>query len=293
MRTLRWLVGLVACALSVQAFGQEVSVRLDRFGRISAGGGGGLRVNIRDPEVNSPKSVRFSADGKKFYVNSLEGSQTLVYSWPELMKLKTIHHNFGRQEAGLFGGETTVFNYPYFQSRADVNVFRGKPVESELSHQGRFLWIPYYRRDFDSSGQSPSAVAIVDTATDEIVRVMPTGPIPKYVAASPDGTYVAVTHWGDNTVGLIDTTSGDPRAWRYVAQLTVETQMSQVGKGGTDRDATCGFCLRGTVFTSDSQYLFVARMGGRRSGRLSYSVAQIFRNPHQDRSNAETFGVKS
>lgn len=259
---LRWVVGLVACALAAQAYAEDVSVRLDRFGRISRGGGSGLKVNIRDPEINSPKSVRFAADGKKIYINSLEGGQTLVYSWPDLVKQKTITHQFGPANQNLFDGESTVFGYPYYQQKANPNYFRGKPVESELSHEGRYLWIPYYRRDFDSSGQSPSAVAIVDTTTDEIIRVMPTGPIPKYVAASADGKYVSVTHWGDNTVGLIDTSSGDPRAWRYVAHLTVENQMSQAGKAGTDRDATCGLCLRGTVFSPDGQYLLVARMGG-------------------------------
>ncbi len=258
MHKLSLIIGLVATMASAQ----EGSVQLERIGRISPGGGAGLRFNIKDREVNSPKSVRFSADGRKFYINSLEGGQTLVYSWPDLQKLKTITHQFGQVEQPLFQGESTVFDYPYFQNKANPNFFRGKPVESELSHQGRFLWIPYYRRDFDHSGQSPSAVAIVDTATDEIVRVMPTGPIPKYVAASHDGRYVAITHWGDNTIGLIDTNSGDPRAWRYVAHLTVEAKLSQAGKGGTDRDATCGFCLRGTVFTADSHYLLVARMGG-------------------------------
>jgi DNA-binding beta-propeller fold protein YncE len=29
-----------------------------------------------------------------------------------------------------------------------------------------------------------------------------------------------------------------------------------------DRDVACGLCLRGTVFTPDSNYLFVGRMGG-------------------------------
>ncbi len=239
-----------------------VSVTLNRFGRISPGGGSGLKFNIRDAEINSPKSVRFSANGMKMYINSLEGAQTLVYSWPDLVKQKTITHNFGAGDAALFGGETTVFNYPYYQGRKEPNIFRGKPVESELSHGGRYLWVPYYRRDFDPSGQSPSAVAIVDTTVDEIVRVMPTGPIPKYVAVSPDDRYVAVTHWGDNTIGLIDTSSDDPWAWRYVAHLTVESRLSQAGKGGTDRDSTCGFCLRGSVFTPDGRYLLVARMGG-------------------------------
>lgn len=250
-------------ALAADTVDQSFTIRLQRYGRITAGGGANKQLlNIKDPEINSPKSVRFSADGRKIYINSLEGGQTLVYSWPALVKGKTITHIFNEKNAYLFQGETTVFDYPYYQKRAEVNSFRGKPVESELSHGGRFLWVPYYRRDFDASAQSPSAVAIIDTATDEIVRVMPTGPIPKYVAASPDGRFMAIVHWGDNTVGLIDTSSGDPRSFHYVAHLVVEHQLSQKDKAGTDRDRTCGFCLRGTVFSSDSQYLLVARMGG-------------------------------
>lgn len=240
------------------------SLTMTRVGRIqNSGYTERLPIDIRDSEIYSPKSVRFSADGRKIYINSLEGGRTVVYSWPELQKLKSISHNFRAADSSLFQGENTVFNYPYYTQSpsGDNNIFLGKPVESELSHGGRWLWIPYYRRGFDTYGQSPSAVAIVDTQTDRIVRVMPTGPIPKYVVASPDGKYMAIIHWGDNTVGLIDTQTGDPRDFTYVAQLTVETQLSQEDKANTDRDATCGFCLRGAVFSKDSQFLMVARMG--------------------------------
>ncbi|WP_413287771.1 beta-propeller fold lactonase family protein [Bdellovibrio sp. HCB337] len=245
------------------AFAQEM-ISLEGYARISYSEfPNKLPVDIRDKDISSPKSVRFSADAKKIYINSLEGGKTVIYSWPELQKLKTIRHRFTDKNAALFQGETTVFDYPYFiqPPTGDVNQFMGKPVESELSADGRYLWVPYYRRDWDSFGQSPGAIAIIDTQTDEIVRVMPTGPIPKYVTASPDGKYVAVIHWGDNTVGLIDTSSGDPRQYNYVTHLTVEQQLSQVGLENTDRDKTCGFCLRGSVFTPDSQYLIVARMG--------------------------------
>lgn len=222
-----------------------------------------LPKEITDRDIFSPKSVRFSASGKKIYINSLEGGKTVVYEWPGLRKLKTISHRFGAKQAFLFKGETTVFDYPYFtQSQSgNANEFTGKPVESELSADGRYLWVPYYRRSYDHSGQSPGAVAIIDTVTDAIVRVMPTGPIPKYVVASPDGKSVAVIHWGDNTIGLIDVSSGKPESFRYVAHLVVEKKLSQEGLAGEDRDQICGFCLRGSVFTPDSQHLLVARLG--------------------------------
>lgn len=219
--------------------------------------------DIYDPSIRSPKSALFSLDGRKLYINALEGYQTVVYSWPELKRIKAINHTFNDSNQYLFkNGESTVFDYPFYQKDIKKNNFNGKPVEMTLSHEGRYLWVPYYRRHYDESAQSPSAVAIIDTTTDQIVRVMPTGPIPKYVSVSPDGRTLAVTHWGDNTIGLIDISSSDPQNFAYTEHLVVEKQMSQEGLKGTDRDDTCGYCLRGTVFTLDSRFLIVARMGG-------------------------------
>lgn len=218
--------------------------------------------DIYDGSIYSPKSAAFSGDGKKLYVNSLEGGQTIVYNWPELTHHKVIDHQFTLKNQYLFNGETTVFNYKYFQTPENVNVFRGKPVEMAFSHGGKYLWVTYYRRDYDSSAQSPSAVAIIDTEKDSIIRVMPTGPIPKFVSVSPDGKRVAITHWGDNTIGIIDISSSSPSDFRYTGHLTVEKQLSQEGMESKDRDVACGFCLRGTVFSSDSRYMFVARMCG-------------------------------
>lgn len=272
MRNLQryFLLSLSLCwglQFSIQAGAQElpveVSYQLVKAARIrNFEVRNPLIVDKFDPDIYSPKSVHFSKDGRKFYINSLEGGATVVYAWPSLKKLKTISHQFRERDAALFNGETTVFDYPYFQEREDLNVFYGKPVESALSNDGRYLWVSYYRRDYDESAQSPSALAIIDTETDKIIRVMPTGPIPKYVAMSPDGRYAAVVHWGDNTIGLIDTHSGNPADYHYVAHLTVERQISQEGLEGKDRDAACGFCLRGAVFDDSSRYLLVARMGG-------------------------------
>ena len=218
-----------------------------------------------DQDIFSPKSARYSHDGSKVYVNSLEGYRTVVYDAQSLTKRSVINHQFTAKSESLFQGQEAPFQYRFNKrpSSGQVNHFRGKPVESELSHDGKFLWIPYYRRDFDGGATSPSAVAIIDTETDEIVRVMPTGPIPKYVEASPDGQWVAITHWGDNTVALIDTSSGNPEEFTYRPELLVVVrQLSQKGLSGENRDKACGYCLRGTVFTPDSKTLLVSRMSG-------------------------------
>lgn len=89
-----------------------------------------------------------------------------------------------------------------------VNSLEGcKPVESVLSHGGRYLWVPYYRRTYDLNAQEPSTMAVIDTQADTIVRLFETGPLPKMVAVSDDQTRLAVTHWCNNTVGILDVAS--------------------------------------------------------------------------------------
>ncbi|MFT6145002.1 MAG: DNA-binding beta-propeller fold protein YncE [Myxococcota bacterium] len=217
-----------------------------------------------DIDIYSPKSARFLGDGTRVYVNSLEGLKTVVYDPRDISKVHTITHTFGAEDAGLFQGMTTVYDYPYMRTSpsGDPNQFSGKPVESALSHDDRYLWVPYYRREFDVGAGSPSAVSIIDTQTNEVVRVLPTGPIPKYVAISPDNTWAAITHWGDNTVAMVDISSGDPAQFTYRDErLVVERILSQQGLTGSNRDSACGSCLRGTTFTPDGETLLVARMG--------------------------------
>lgn len=213
-----------------------------------------------DPEIHSPKSVRFSRDGKKVYVNSLEAARTVIYDAFGFTKTGSIHHWFTEKDAGLFD-HTKIFGYRFPKSVETPDVFSGKPVELELTHNGKFLWVPYYRRSYDANGTLPSAVAIIDTTKDEIVRVMGTGPISKYVKASPRGNWLAISHWGDNTVGLIDIHGNDPKKFKRAAWLTVEKRLPLKGVGG-DRDKFCGFCVRGLAFTPDERYLFVSRMKG-------------------------------
>ena len=139
----------------------------------------------------------------------------------------------------------------------------GKPVEMCLSNNNKYLWVPYYRRDYDTLAQEPSAIAVINTDSDKIVRLMPTAPLPKMVVLSPDGKLIAVTNWGDNTVHLIDVSSGDPTQFHYVAHFVVDYKLKlDTFSKKTDRDVACGLCLRGTVFTPDSNYLLVGRMGG-------------------------------
>lgn len=218
-----------------------------------------------DRHVFSPKSVKFAPDGQRVYVNALEGKSTLVYDPATLRKKRVIIHRFGEAEAALFdakGEEERWKALPPGLAPEQRQRFEGKPVEAAFSHGGRYLWISYYRRDFDKLGRMPSAVAVVDTRGDRIVRVLATGPIPKSLAYSPAAGLMAVVHWGDNSVGFIDARGAEPSAFKLAGEIVVGRRLPLDIEGKIDRDHYCGYCLRGGVFTPDGRYFLLGRMGG-------------------------------
>lgn len=219
--------------------------------------------DVYDITIESPKSIKINNELGKFYIHSLEGYATSVYSLNTLERIGRIKYNFTDANSHLFN-DTSVFGYKFRTKEKELNIFKGKPVESCFSHNGKYLWVTFYRRSFDLNAVDPSAVAIIDTETDKIVRVMPTGPLPKMIASSPDNKYVAITHWGDNTIGLVDISSENPEDFNYLKHLVVgkKLKLEYGNDEKIDRDKDCGYCLRGTVFTPDSKYLLVGRMGG-------------------------------
>ena len=218
-------------------------------------------VEMQDEDVLSPKSVHIHPDGSKYYVNSLEGMRTVAFDFATGRKLKVIHHAFDSTHLDLWAPESGLFPFSY--TYKEPGKFSGKPVESTFSHGGRYLWVPYYRRSYDINAQDPSALAVIDTQRDTIVRLFETGPLPKMIATSPDGTRIAVTHWGDNTVGLIDISGDDVSYWHYVACYTVDykLKLNYSRTVSVNRDAGSGYCLRGTLFTPDGRFLLVGCMG--------------------------------
>lgn len=162
-----------------------------------------------DADIQSPKSASFSHDGKKIYINSLEGGKTVVYDVATRKKLKVIHHEFPSGKGGLWLPPSGFYNFTHYPEGENQS-FMGKPVEEAITPDGRYMFVPYYRRSFDLNAQDPSALAIIDTQTDEIVRMVETCPLPKMVSVSHDGKLLAITHWGDNTVGFLDISDPEP-----------------------------------------------------------------------------------
>lgn len=216
-----------------------------------------------DEDIFSPKSVNFHPDGSRYYINSLEGCKTVVYETGTNRKLCVIDHRFPSGSGDKWAPRSSYYSFSHYPG-GENRAFAGKPVEGAFSHSGRYFWVPYYRRTFDINAQDPSAVALIDTRGDSIVRMFDTGPLPKMVAVSPDNRYVAITHWGDNTVGLIDISDKDMNGWHHLAPLVAGQRLSldfPVDRP-IDRDTHSGLKLRGTVFTPDGKYLLVSAMGG-------------------------------
>lgn len=245
-------------AIGLKAAAADSSVRLELVGKRQNFGG---TADTRDAYINSPKSANIHPSGKKYYVNSLEGGTTVVFEMGTNRRLKVISHRLTEEQAKLWSEPSPLYPFTHYPKS---NSFMGKPVESAFSHGGRYLWVPYYRRSYDINAQDPSAVAVIDTETDEMVRLMETGPLPKMIATSHDGKTVAIAHWGNNTVGLIDISGSDPAQWRHKACLTVDyvLPLNYPLNRSVDRDNGSGYALRGTVFTPDDRYLLVGCMGG-------------------------------
>jgi DNA-binding beta-propeller fold protein YncE len=219
--------------------------------------------DVFDVSINSPKSVNILNSKNKFYVNSLEGEETAVYDLTTFKKIKIIKHSFNASNQYLFKGDANA-GFIYKTKTSNLNYFNGKPVESCFSHNGKYLWITYYRKSYDANAIDPSAVCIIDTDADTIVRVMTTASLPKMIACSPDSKTIAISHWGDNTVSLIDVSSGNPQSFSYLDNIVIDYKMNLnfSSNAKIDRDNNCGNCLRGTEFTPDNKYILVGKMGG-------------------------------
>ncbi|MBL7545063.1 MAG: beta-propeller fold lactonase family protein [Bdellovibrionaceae bacterium] len=212
-----------------------------------------------DQDIFSPKSVSFSEAGDIAFVQSLEGAKTLFFKSDGSEKMATIKHQFDKKSVKELVDRKQTFTY-----KNDPKMFQGftgKPVESIVTHDGKYLWTTYYRKNYDELGQQTSAVAIIDIPEKKIVRVMGTGPISKYVEKSPDQKWLAISNWGDNTVGIYNISGTTASEFKEHQLLIVEKKHS-LKNLKSNRDKDCGFCVRGLAFSPDSQYLFVTRMKG-------------------------------
>lgn len=253
-----------------------------------------------DTDISSPKSVTFNSDGSRLYINSLEGCRTVVYRSPSLEKEKVINYDFPSGQGNLWASPSGYYPFTHYDNGAS-RAFSGKPVESAWTHDFRYLWVPFYRRTFDLNAQDPSAMAVIDTRTHEIVRMFETGPLPKVVATAPDNSVILIAHWGDNTVGMIDISSDNPKDWKHLPPIEVGSKLKLNYSLTTpvNRDTNSGYLLRGTIFTPDSRYAMVAGLAGPmavidvKNHKLLGTVGEIYGVRHLVLKNGMVYGSRN
>lgn len=139
-------------------------------------------------------------------------------------------------------------------------IYRGAPVEGAYSPDGKFLYFTNYAmygKGFNkeghdvcspASGFDTSFLSRINLTTKKIDAVFPVGSVPKVVKVTPNNKYILVSNWCSYTVSII----------------SVET-------GKTVKSIKIGRYPRGIAISDDSQYAYVAEMGGSNIHRIDLS----------------------
>ncbi len=211
---------------------------------------------IKDDEMSSPKSVQFSLNDTSFYIQALEGSKTLVYSFPKIRKVNSIKHHFDSKVQDFYSNNYRNHFFKYPDASIDWN---GKPVEAVLDESRGLLYVSSYRRDNDNRVIFGSTLSIIDTSTNKMIGSLPTSSIPKVLSLSNDKNLLSVTNWGDNSITIWDVSSA-PNKIKLKNHIQVASEIDQKRIEPSDKDSSCGFCLRGTTFTNDDKFIMISGM---------------------------------
>lgn len=209
--------------------------------------------------VNNPKSVIISPNGRYAYINNLEGMNTMIINTETYEVENVIEHT-------------------------------GKPVEFAFTKGGRYLWISYFRllekgypRELgvERNYNYPSVVVVYDTLEKALTQRIDVGVIPKVLAVSPDERLVAVANWNSDDVSIIRTDSMTvvktiktgliPRGmeftpngeYLYVCNFGSST-LSKINVLALEVEATIknvGYKPRDIVITKDGQFAYFSCFG--------------------------------
>jgi YVTN family beta-propeller protein len=186
---------------------------------------------VQDADLQ-PKSIVASGDGLFFAQNMMYRHNVAVYDRSGA-KVATIPDEVDLAAFGVEGGV----------------VAQGSPVEAAVTPDGRHVYVSNYKMfgagfnpvaddSCDRGRWDDSFVYKIDVATLEIVAVVPTGAVPKFLAVSPDGARLVVSNWCGFDVSVIDTAT--------------DTELGRVDLGRHPR---------GIAITGDSRYAYVTVMG--------------------------------
>lgn len=148
----------------------------------------------------TPKSIVFDGRGRMFAQNMMYSHTVNVYD-----------RSFQRVAQISDAVDLTAFGRP--------GIHRGGPVEAARSADGDHMYVTNYQMygtGFTRPGNDKCAkgnwdpsyvyrVALDDLRIDQIIEV---GPVPKYIATSPDGRWVLNSNWCGYDLSVIDAAAG-------------------------------------------------------------------------------------
>ena len=184
----------------------------------------------------SPKSVRASQTGFVSAHNMMYRHSVTVYDAQSLQLIKTIPDRVNLTTFGFAGYSGT---------------HQGAPVEGAFSPDGSYLYVTNYAmygKGFNRDGTDVckpadkydrSFLYRIDTKSWTIDAAYKVGTVPKVVAVTRDNKYVLVSHWCSYDLYVISTAEQ-----KVVKILPI------------------GAYPRGITVSKDSQFAYVAQMGG-------------------------------
>ena len=184
----------------------------------------------------APKSVRASKTGFVSAHNMMYRHSVTVYDADSLQLISTIPDRVKLSDFGIDGYSGT---------------HRGAPVEGAYSPDGKYLYVTNYAmygKGFNREGtdvRKPadnydrSFLYRIDTSSWKIDALYRVGVVPKVVDVTPDNKYVLVTNWCSYDLSVISVES----------QKVIKT-------------IKIGAYPRGITVSKDSQFAYIAQMGG-------------------------------
>ena len=184
----------------------------------------------------SPKSVRSSNTGFVSAHNMMYRHSVTIYDARSLELVKSISDQVNLKDLGIKGYS---------------GLHRGSPVEGAFSPDGKNLYVTNYAmygKGFNKEGTDNcnpsdnydrSFLYRIDTGSWTIDSAYKVGVVPKVVEVSPDNKYVLVSNWCSYDLSIVSTELG-----KVVKTIKI------------------GAYPRGITISKDSQFAFVAQMGG-------------------------------
>jgi YVTN family beta-propeller protein len=210
-----------------------------------------------------------NTEGKLVLVQTINGKITPKSVTASNNGLVSAHNMMYSHTVTLYDATTTelvatipdTVNLASFGYKKYSGNYRGAPVEGAFSPDGKHFYFTNYAmygKGFNkegtdtcspASGYDTSFLSRVDLATKKIDAVYPVGSVPKVVVVTPDNKYILVSNWCSYTVTVI----------------SVET-------GKTVQNLKIGRYPRGIAISADSQFAYIAEMGGSNIHRVNLAT---------------------